>query len=168
MKVYNISNNQLPKYETSDSAGLDIRADFSKNDLDHPVKVFGSGQFVPANEAQKTSTLYLEPMSRALIPTGLFVAIPSGYEIQVRPRSGLALKEGITCLNTPGTIDADYRNEIGVILINLSNKTVCIEDHERVAQLIFNKVERINWEEVNSRNDLGETERKGGFGSTGK
>ena len=168
VQVFNFSENPLPKYETSQSAGLDIRADFSNNDLNNPVKVFGDGQFVPANEVQKTSSLYLEPGARALIPTGLYTAIPAGYEMQIRPRSGLALKEGITVLNSPGTIDADYRNEIGVILINHSNKVVCIEDGERICQGILNKVERIEWDEVDSIKELGTTDRKGGFGSTNK
>lgn len=168
VKVFNVGNKALPKYETALSAGVDVRADFSRNDLDHPIKVFGSGQFVPANEVQKTSCLYLDPMSRALIPTGLHVAIPEGYEVRVQPRSGLALKEGITVLNTPGCVDSDYRGEIGVILINLSNKVVCIEDDERIGQLILDKFERIDWEVVDSINALGETERFGGFGSTNK
>lgn len=168
MKVKIFSKNPFPKYETSQSAGLDIRADFSNNDLNHPIKLFGDGQFVPANEVQKSSCLYLEPGSRALIPTGLYIAIPNGYELQLRPRSGLALKEGISMVNCVGTIDADYRNEIGVILINHSNKVVCIEDGERICQGILNKVERIEWDEVNSIKELGTTDRKNGFGHTGK
>ena len=109
VQVFNSSKNPLPKYETSQSAGLDIRADFSKNDLNNPIKLFGDGQFVPANEVQKTSCLYLEPGSRALIPTGLYTAIPNGYELQLRPRSGLALKEGISMVNCVGTIDAKLK-----------------------------------------------------------
>lgn len=169
MKVYNVSNNELPKYETQYSAGMDVRVDFSRNNLDNPVKVYGSGQFVPANEVQKTSCLYLEPMSRALIPTGLYMAVPKGMEVQVRPRSGLSLKEGITMANCVGTIDSDYRGEVGIIVINLSNKTVCIENGERIAQLVLNKVEQIKWDEVNNLSDLGDTNRgTGGFGHTGK
>ena len=167
VQVFNSSKNPLPKYETSQSAGLDIRADFSKNDLNNPIKLFGDGQFIPANEVQKASCLYLEPGSRALIPTGLYTAIPEGYELQLRPRSGLALKEGISMVNCVGTIDADYRNEIGVILINHSNKVVCIEDGERICQGILNKVETIDWDEVSSVKELGETSRTGGYGSTG-
>ena len=109
VQVFNSSKNPLPKYETSQSAGLDIRADFSKNDLNNPIKLFGDGQFVPANEVQKASCLYLEPGSRALIPTGLYTAIPNGYELQLRPRSGLALKEGISMVNCVGTIDAKLK-----------------------------------------------------------
>lgn len=108
--------------------------------------------------------LRLDPGSRALIPTGLFTAIPDGYEIQVRPRSGLSLKKGLTCANCVGTIDADYRNEIGVILINLGNEEAWIESGERVAQFVLNKVERIDWNIVET---LDETERHGGFGHTG-
>ena len=168
VKICNDSNQSLPKYETSQSAGLDLRADFSKNDLNHPVKVYGDGQFIPANEVQKTSTLYLEPGSRALIPTGLYTAIPNGYEIQVRPRSGLAIKEGISLINCVGTIDADFRNEVCVPIVNHSNKVVCIEDGERICQGILNKVEQIEWNEVKSIKELGTTDRKGGFGHTGK
>ena len=125
-----------PKYETPQSAGADVR---SKIDT-----------VVPAHE-------------RALIPTGMFVAIPEGYEIQVRPRSGLALKKGITVLNTPGTVDADYRNEIGVILFNTSDEDFKVEAGDRIAQIVLNKVEQINWVEVD---ELDETDRNGGFGST--
>lgn len=168
VKVLNEGTNELPKYETMGSAGMDVRADFSKNDLQHPVKVFGAGQFVPANEVQKTSCLYLEPGSRALIPTGLSIGLPEGFECQVRPRSGLALKEGVSVLNTPGTIDCDYNFEIGVILMNFSNKVVCIEHGERIAQLVFNKVETITWHEVDNRKLLGSNTHGNGFGGTGK
>ena len=168
VKICNVSNQSLPKYETPQSAGLDLRADFSKNDLNHPVKVYGDGQFIPANEVQKTPSLYLEPGSRALIPTGLYMAIPNGYEIQLRPRSGLAIKEGIALINCVGTIDADFRNEVCVPIVNHSNKVVCIEDGERICQGILNKVEQIEWNEVKSIKELGTTDRKGGFGSTNK
>jgi dUTP pyrophosphatase len=140
VKVINKSNNQLPEYETMSSAGLDVRAVLEES-------------------------VVLKPLERTLIKTGLFLEIPSGYECQVRPRSGLALKKGITVLNSPGTIDADYRGEVGVILINLSNEDVIIENGERVAQLVFAKYEQAVWEE--SKN-LSETERGAdGFGSTG-
>ena len=169
VQIFNDSRNDLPKYETELAAGLDVRADFSHNALDNPVKAFGPAQFVPANEVQKTSCLYLDPGSRALIPTGLYVAIPEGYEIQVRPRSGLALKEGISMVNCIGTIDADYRGNIGIIIINHGLKPVCIEDGERIGQLILNKVEHIDWDEVFRKEDLGSTARgEGGFNSTGK
>jgi dUTP pyrophosphatase len=140
VKIINQSKHALPTYETSASAGLDVRAN-----SDQPI--------------------LLHPFERALVKTGLFLEIPLGYECQVRPRSGLALKKGITVLNSPGTIDADYRGEVGVILINLSQETVVIESGERIAQLIFAKVEQAEWNEVEI---LSETARgEGGFGSTG-
>lgn len=140
VKVINRSRHALPAYETVASAGMDVRAS-----LDAPVT--------------------LQPMQRALIKTGLFLEIPVGYECQVRPRSGLAMKKGITVLNTPGTIDADYRGEVGVILINLSDETFVVEDGERIAQLVFARVEQAHWEMTGV---LSETDRgAGGFGSTG-
>ena len=140
VKVINKSSHPLPAYETIYSAGMDIRAN------------------VP-----EPSTL--KPLQRAIVKTGLFIELPIGYEAQVRPRSGLAAKKGITVLNTPGTIDADYRGEIGVILVNLSNEDYTIENGERIAQLVVAKHERVAWEEVD---ELEETMRgSGGFGSTG-
>ena len=140
VRIINKSNNDLPAYETSASAGLDIRANISE-------------------------AIELKPLGRTLVKTGLFMEIPEGYECQVRPRSGLALKKGISVLNSPGTIDADYRGEVGVILINLSNETFTIENGERIAQLVFAKVEQAAWEKVDV---LTETDRgAGGFGSTG-
>lgn len=131
----------MPAYATTGSSGMDIRAF-----IPHPIT--------------------LAPMERGLFSTGLFLEIPEGFEAQVRPRSGLAIKQGITCLNTPGTIDADYRGEIKVILINLSNETQRIENGDRIAQLVFQKIQKIEWEETNQ---LGETVRSdGGFGHTGK
>ena len=139
--IINKSTNGLPSYETSASAGLDIRAFIEEK-------------------------LTLSPGERKLIKTGLFLEIPEGYEAQVRPRSGLALKNGITVLNSPGTIDADYRGEIGVILINHSSEIFEINSGDRIAQLVFAKVEQAVWFETES---LNETERgEGGFGSTGK
>lgn len=139
--VINKSNNELPAYETIGSAGLDIRAFIEES-------------------------ITLNPFERKLIKTGLFLEIPVGYEAQVRPRSGFALKNGVTVLNTPGTIDADYRGEVGVILINLSQEKVGIHSGDRIAQLVFAKVEQAEWTEVET---LSETERgEGGFGSTGK
>ena len=141
VKVINKSKHALPQYATPASEGLDLRANISE-------------------------TIILQPMERKLIPTGIFMELPVGVEAQVRPRSGMALKKGITVLNTPGTIDADYRGEIGVILINLSNAPVEIEDGERICQLVIARHEQILWEEVEV---LGETERgEGGFGHTGK
>lgn len=140
VKLINKSKHDLPKYESAGAAGLDIRANINES-------------------------VVLQPLERTLIPTGLFLEIPQGFEAQVRPRSGLALKKGITVLNSPGTIDADYRGEVGVILINLSNNEFIIEDGERVAQLVFAKVEQANFELTA---DLSETQRgTGGFGSTG-
>ncbi len=139
--VINKSDNELPAYETIGSAGLDIRAFIEE-------------------------TITLNPFERKLIKTGLFLEIPVGYEAQVRPRSGYALKNGVTVLNSPGTIDADYRGEVGVILINLSQEKVEIHSGDRIAQLVFAKVEQAEWTEVET---LSETERgAGGFGSTGK
>ncbi|MCC5924072.1 MAG: dUTP diphosphatase [Crocinitomicaceae bacterium] len=141
VKVINKSKHALPNYETMFSAGLDIRAC-----VDVPYT--------------------LQPLERTLIKTGLFLEIPAGFEAQVRPRSGLALKKGITVLNAPGTIDADYRGEVGVILINLSKQPFVIEDGDRIAQLVFARVEQAEWMITN---DLSKTERgQGGFGSTGK
>jgi dUTP pyrophosphatase len=140
IKIINKSEHALPSYETMFSAGMDLRA------------------FVA-----EPSTL--KPLQRAIVKTGLFIQLPIGYEAQVRPRSGLAAKKGITVLNAPGTIDADYRGEIGVILVNLSNEDFTIENGERIAQLVIAKHERANWESVDVLED---TERgAGGFGSTG-
>lgn len=141
VKVVNKSGNELPQYSTPDSAGMDLRASLSE-----PVT--------------------LAPMQRALIPTGIYIALPKGYECQIRPRSGLALKHGVTVLNSPGTIDADYRGEIKVILVNLSNEPFTIESGERIAQMIVARYEQIEWLPVE---ELGATERgAGGFGSTGR
>jgi len=165
IKVINNSNNSLPQYETDKAAGLDVRADFSKITPETPIKLYGDGEVIFGNEIIKTKILRLDPGSRVLIPTGLCVAIPEGYEIQVRPRSGQALKKGITVLNTPGCIDSDYRGEIGVILINQGLESVWIEDGERIAQLILNKIERIEWYVVDT---LDKTSRdSNGFGTTG-
>lgn len=143
VKVYNESGNSLPQYETIGAAGLDVRAFISE-----PITIAAG--------------------HRALIPTGLYVEIPGGYEIQVRPRSGLALKKGVTVLNTPGTIDSDYRNGIGVILANFGNEGFVVNPGDRIAQLVLNEVPQINWVPVESKDDLSSTDRGlGGFGSTG-
>jgi dUTP pyrophosphatase len=140
VKIINRSKHALPAYETSASAGMDVRAN-----LDEAIE--------------------LKPLERTLVKTGLFMELPVGYECQVRPRSGLALKKGITVLNSPGTVDADYRGEVGVILINLSNETFVVEDGERIAQLVFAEVAQAEWTQVE---ELTETDRgAGGFGSTG-
>jgi len=140
VKIKNTSNHSLPEYQTIGSAGLDLKANISE-----PVK--------------------LSPLERVLIPTGLFLELPNGVEAQIRPRSGMAIKKGITVLNSPGTIDSDYRGEIGVVLVNLSNDEVLIESGERVAQMVIASYEKAEWQAVES---LIETERgAGGYGSTG-
>ncbi|MFK7002665.1 deoxyuridine 5'-triphosphate nucleotidohydrolase [Flavobacterium covae] len=140
IKIINKSKHTLPHYETDLSAGMDLRANLEES-------------------------ITIPPLGRVLVKTGLFIELPQGYEAQIRPRSGLALKKGITVLNSPGTIDADYRGEIGIILVNLSNDFFEIEDGERIAQLVIAKHERIFWQPVEI---LSDTNRgKGGFGSTG-
>ena len=141
VQIINKSKHQLPAYATEQSAGMDIRANLSE-------------------------PIILKPLQRCLVPTGLYIALPIGYEAQIRPRSGLAIKKGITVLNSPGTIDADYRGEICIILVNLSSEEFVIEDGERVAQMVIAKHEQAQWEEVEGLED---TERgAGGFGHTGK
>jgi dUTP pyrophosphatase len=141
VKIVNTSSNLLPSYSTSHSAGMDLRAN-----LEQPVT--------------------LKPLERKLIPTGLFIELPEGYEAQVRPRSGLAINKGITVLNSPGTIDADYRGEIMVILINLSNEDFVIQHSERIAQMVISSHEKVEWQPVE---ELATTSRgNGGFGHTGK
>jgi len=141
VRIISRSTNPLPEYLTEGAAGLDIRAN-----LEIPVR--------------------LKPMERMRIPTGLFIELPMGYELQVRPRSGLAIKQGLTCLNSPGTIDSDYRGEIQVILINLSEQEQMVGHGDRIAQLVLHKVERVKWKEVKK---IAATKRnEGGFGHTGK
>ena len=140
IKIINKSGHKLPHYETLASAGMDLRAD-----LEAPIT--------------------LKPLERAIVPTGLYLELPVGFEAQVRPRSGLAAKKGITVLNAPGTIDADYRGNVGVILVNLSNEDFTVENGERIAQMVIAKHERAEWEEVDA---LSSTDRgEGGFRSTG-
>jgi len=141
VKIVNRSGNPLPAYSTTHSAGMDLRAHLA-------------------------SPVTLKPLERKLIPTGLFIELPEGYEAQIRPRSGLALKHGISVLNTPGTIDADYRGEIRIILVNISDQEFVISNGERICQMVINKVAKITWKSVESLED---TERGGGgFGHTGK
>ena len=141
IKIVNLSKHPLPEYKTKASAGMDIRANLEE-------------------------IVTLKPLERKLIPTGLFIELPEGYEAQIRPRSGLALNEGLGLLNSPGTLDADYRGELGVIVVNLSNNMITIEDGERICQMVINKVEQAEWIEVN---ELSDSERgDGGFGHTGK
>lgn len=141
VKIVNKSSNDLPEYSTENAAGMDLRANLIED-------------------------VFLEPLERKLIPTGLFIELPVGYEAQVRPRSGLALKKGITVLNSPGTIDADYRGEVMVILINLSSVRFVIQHGERIAQMIVASHETVNWETVEVLDDT--TRGEGGFGHTGK
>jgi len=141
VKIINISNNPLPEYATNGSSGMDLRAFIEE-------------------------TIEMEPMQRVMVPTGLFIELPENTEAQVRPRSGLAIKQGITCLNSPGTVDADYRGEIKVILINLSGEIQAIQSGDRIAQMVIQQVEKIEWvlvDEINNTN-----RGTGGFGSTGK
>lgn len=167
VQVINKSQWELPKYETLFSAGMDVRGDFSRIKLvdNKPEKFFFDADAVGILEG-KVKTIEIKPGGRCLIPTGLFVAIPQGYEFQCRMRSGLALKMGLTLTNGIGTIDADYRGEIGIILTNTSNTSVRIHDGERLMQLVLAKHEVAEWEEVEV---LPETDRgEGGFGHTGK
>lgn len=164
VQVVNISKNNLPKYETKGSAGLDIRVDLSRVTPENGIKGFGDAEVIWAGEAHNVPMIRIAPRSRALLPTGLFVAIPEGYQISLRPRSGLSIKQAVTLINAVGLIDSDYRSEIMVPVINLGLEDVYIEDGERVCQALLEPVYRIEWDEVNS---LDETERKGGFGSTG-
>lgn len=140
VKIVNRSGNSLPEYSTSLSAGMDLRANLDE-------------------------AILLKPMERRLIPTGLFIELPAGFEAQIRPRSGLALKKGISVVNTPGTIDADYRGEIGIILINLSAEDFLVTHGERICQMVINKVEMIAWSEVDKLEDS--DRGAGGFGHTG-
>ncbi len=141
VKIVNKSKHHLPEYSTAFSAGMDIRANIEED-------------------------IILKPLERKLIPTGLFIELPAGFEAQIRPRSGMAIKNGLSVLNTPGTIDADYRGEIGVIIVNLSNEVYTVKDGERICQMIVTKHERVEWNEVEI---LEESDRgSGGFGHTGK
>lgn len=158
IKIVNKSKNALPEYATIMSAGLDLRADFSNESKD-----VADATLIDRGEVK---TISIKPGARRLIKTGLFIALPIGKEAQIRPRSGLAIKKGVTVLNSPGTIDADYRGEIGVIIINHSNEDVTIEDGERICQMVITNYDQAEWEEVET---LDETERgEGGFGHTGK
>ena len=160
VQVINKSSNPLPQYETPQSAGMDLKAD-----LWSIQEKFLFGSAIIRNMDNTIAWIVINPGGRALIPTELYTAIPAGYEVQVRPRSGLALKSGITVLNTPGTIDADYRNGWGVILMNQGTEPFIVKQGDRIAQAVLAKVEQIEWEEVD---ELDSTERGlGGFGHTG-
>ena len=166
IKVINKSNNPLPKYETEDAAGLDIRVDLSRVTPDNPIKGFGDAEVIWSGEGHSVPMVRIAPMSRALLPTGIFTAIPKGWQVSFRPRSGMAIKKGLTLINTPSTIDADYRGEWGLPVINLGLEDIYIEDGERICQAILEPVHHVNWQEVNK---LDETERgTGGYGHTGE
>lgn len=141
IKIINTSGNNLPEYATNGSSGLDLKANLA-------------------------AAVVLQPLERAMIPTGIFIELPYGFEAQVRPRSGLALKHGITCLNSPGTVDSDYRGELKVILINLSNESYAVNNGERIAQIVISKVEKANWQPVVQLESS--IRGEGGFGHTGK
>ena len=141
VKIINKSGNDLPAYATEGASGMDLRANI-------------------------TQDVVLQPLERTAVPTGLFIELPTGFEAQIRPRSGLALKQGITCLNTPGTIDADYRGEIKVILINLSNEAQTVKHADRIAQIVVQKTEKVQWLHTDALNES--TRGEGGFGHTGK
>ena len=141
VRIVNNSKNDLPVYSTAYSAGMDLRANIDED-------------------------IVMQPLERKLLPTGLFIELPKGYEAQIRPRSGMAIKHGISVLNTPGTIDADYRGEIKVILVNMSNESYVIKPGERICQMVISKHEEVTWDEVDALNESGRGE--GGFGHTGK
>lgn len=165
VKVINKSNNRLPQYETKGSAGMDIRVDLSKVTPENPIKGFGDAEVIWSGEGHMIPMVRLAPMSRALLPTGLYTAIPEGYQVSLRPRSGMAIKKGLILCNTPGTLDEDYRGQWMLPVINLGQKDVYIEDGERICQALLEKVNKIEWEEVDS---LDETDRgAGGFGHSG-
>lgn len=157
VQIVRKTTNELPKYETPGSAGMDVRADLWEIKEDF---LFGAEVLRPNDTI---SGIVIHPGGRALIPTGIYTAFNTDYECQVRPRSGLALKYGIFVLNSPGTIDGDYRNEHGVILANFGTQDFIVRQGDRIGQLVFHKIERIEWEEVE---ELDTTDRSGGFGST--
>lgn len=162
VKVLNKSKNSLPKYATTNSAGCDLMADFS----DVTSKIMAFNSFITWNEDKTVlESVTIRPGGRALIPTNLFIALPEGYEAQIRPRSGLSIKKGITCLNILGTIDADYRGNVGVVLVNLGNENFEIKQGDRIAQMVICKVEQISWKTVL---ELDSTDRgEQGFGHSG-
>lgn len=165
VQIFNNSKNDLPNYSTDLAAGFDIRTDFSKVKTEKELKGNGLYEFINSDEGRK---LILKPNGRVLLPTGLHVAIPDNYELQIRARSGLALKYGITVLNGIGTLDADYRGEIGIIIINTSDESFTINDGDRMAQGVLNEVKQCVWNSVYRQEELGQTDRDSdGFGTTG-
>lgn len=167
VQIYNTSENANPQYSNPTDAGADLRADFSRVSPENPIKVYGSGEVIFAGEGHAKTLLRLDPMSRAIIPTGIYTSIPEGYEVQLRPRSGLAIKKGLSLVNTPGTIDCSYKNSWGIPVINLGQEAIWIEDGERICQAVLNKIEHIDWENVDSLNKLTGEDRGGGFGHSG-
>lgn len=165
VNVINKSNNFLPEYATDGDAGCDIRIDFSRTTPENPVKVFGDAEVIFAGDTHKKTMIRIEPGSRAILPTGIFTSIPKGYQVELRPRSGLSIKKGLNLINCIGTIDSGYRNEWGIPVVNQGFETVWLEDGERIAQAVLMPVHQIKWNEVST---LDESERGlGGFGSTG-
>jgi len=165
MKIVNKSNNSLPQYATEGSAGMDLKAYLTDETTQYIANTYNFEIGAYTNEDRHTPFIVLPPNARILIPTGLYIELPKGFEAQIRPRSGLALKNGISIVNSPGTVDSDFRGEIGVILINHGTEPFTIKNGDRICQIIISKYEQIVWELVN---ELGETARaEGGFGHTG-
>ena len=166
VQVYNVSKNPLPKYESEWAAGADVRVDFSRITPENYPKIKGDGEIIFAGEKHPKALIRLAPMSRAILPTGLYLGIPEGWEVQLRPRSGLSYKAGLTNANATGTIDADYKDEVGIIAINLGQEDIWIEDGERCGQFVLKEAPQIEWEPVKSREELQGKNRGGGFGHT--
>lgn len=167
VQIYNTSNNSNPSYSNPTDAGADCRADFSRVSPENPIKLYGEGEIIFAGEGHSKTLMRLAPMSRAIIPTGIYTSIPAGYEVQLRPRSGLSIKKGLTLVNTPGTIDCTYKNQWGIPVINLGLEDVWIEEGERICQAVLNKIHYIEWENVDSFDKLSGEDRGGGFGHSG-
>lgn len=167
--ICNTSNNKNPEYAHPTDAGCDLRADFHEISHSNPLKFYGKGGVVYDETGTKAKAIWIEPMTRVIIPTGIYTAIPEGYEVQIRPRSGLSIKQGLTMINSIGTIDTGFRNSWGVPVINLGTETVWVEEGDRIAQAVFNKFEKIEWENHNLEDILNTgSNRGGGFGSSGK
>lgn len=167
VQVYNVSKNPLPKYESNLAAGADVRVDFSRITPNDYPKIKGDGEVIFAGEGHPKALIRLAPMARVILPTGLYLGIPEGYEVQLRPRSGLSYKVGLTNANALGTIDADYKDEVGIIAINLGQEDLWIEDGERCGQFVIKESPQIEWDPVNSREELEGENRGGGFGHSG-
>ena len=168
IEVVNISKNSLPEYSNDWDAGCDVRIDFSRVTPEDPLKTKGNCQFLFENEVNSVKSFILDPKSRAIIPTGLFVSIPKGYEIQMRPRSGLSFKVGLTLINSPGTIDSPYKNEVCLIVINEGTEPIVMTDGERIGQLVLKEVQFINWVVKRSVKEFSDqSDRGGGIGHSG-